>query len=164
MTESTQPDGPKPSTAAGPTALRGIPNCIVYPDGLALAGQPSEQQFRDIAAAGYDVVINLVPPDSRNHLAGEQGIVTALGMEYVSTPVALIDPRPEDLQAFLAAMDRLAGRRIFVHCSKGLCTTVFVALHRILRLGWEPEPALREVHRIWDPDPLWEYFIEEALR
>jgi len=145
------------------TSLRGICNCIVHPDGLTAAGQPTEQQLSVVAAAAYEVVINLVHPGSPAHMAGEQGAVEALGMEYVSTPVALNDPRPADLQAFLAAMDRLAGRRIFVHCSKGICTSVFVALYRVLRLGWVPERATREIYRIWAPDPVWEYFIEEAL-
>jgi protein tyrosine phosphatase (PTP) superfamily phosphohydrolase (DUF442 family)/uncharacterized damage-inducible protein DinB len=146
-----------------PTALRAIHNCIVYPDRLAAAGQPTEQQFSAIAAAGYEVVVNLIQPEAPAHVASERAVVEALGMEYVSTPVALNDPRPADLQAFMAAMERLAGRRIFVHCSKGICTSVFVALYRVLRLGWTPERATREIYRIWVPDPVWEYFIEEAL-
>ena len=60
-----------------------IVNYLNISDTLATAGQPVRQQFRDIKAAGYDLVINLAMPDSPNALPDEAELVAAHGMEYI---------------------------------------------------------------------------------
>jgi hypothetical protein len=64
------------------------------------------------------------------------------------------------------AMDRHQGEKILVHCAANMRVSAFVALYRILRLGWSRERALADLHRIWDPDqvPVWAAFMAEALQ
>ena len=77
-----------------------ILNYLPISDTLATAGQPVRQQFRDIKAASYDLVINLAMPDSPNALPDEAELVAAHGMEYIHIPVVWEKPTADDLERF----------------------------------------------------------------
>jgi len=53
-----------------------------------------------------------------------------------------------------------------VHCHANFSATAFIAMHRILKQGWEADDAMGDLHRIWDEeaDPIWKMFIEETLK
>ena len=60
---------------------------------LASSGQPREHQLAAIAAAGYNVIINLaLHDDPRYSLADEAASVRALSLEYVHIPVQFNAP------------------------------------------------------------------------
>ena len=61
-------------------AIENITNYIRISDRIASSGQPEEQQFKDIAQAGFQVVINLAMPNSDNAIPEEGYIVTARKM------------------------------------------------------------------------------------
>ncbi len=145
------------------TPLNGIYNYLPVSDRMASAGQPGEDELGLIAQAGFEVVINLGLPDADYALPDERGRVESLGMEYIGIPVIWEAPRIEDLDRFLEAMDREGARQVFVHCAANMRATVFIALYRILGLGWPPAQALPEIRRIWTPDVVWQRFIDRAL-
>jgi protein tyrosine phosphatase (PTP) superfamily phosphohydrolase (DUF442 family) len=70
-----------------PESLNFIRNFLPLTDRVGTAGQPTTEQFSDIAAAGYEVVINLALPTSTYALPEEQSIVAGHGMHYVHIPV-----------------------------------------------------------------------------
>jgi hypothetical protein len=73
---------------------------------LATSGQPTEEQLGAIAAAGYNVVVNLaLHDDPRYSLRDEAASVEAFGLDYVHIPVQFGAPKEEDLLAFFDAMD-----------------------------------------------------------
>jgi uncharacterized protein (TIGR01244 family) len=144
--------------------LSGIRNVRVLDEHLATSGQPSEAQLAAIAAAGYEVLINLaLHDDPRYSLADEAGAVAALGMRYLHIPVVFSEPHAEDLQAFLAAMDTHAGRRVWVHCAVNYRVGAFVGLWRVLRQGWSIDQAFAPLHELWAPDATWRRFIDEQI-
>lgn len=145
--------------------LNEIYNFLQYDESLLTSGQPTEAQFAQIAAAGVQAVINLALPTSDNALRDERATVEALGMEYVHIPVIWEAPTRANLNAFMDAMDARREQRLFVHCAANYRVSCFVALYRILRLGWQPGAALGFTRRIWNPDeyPVWKAFIESAL-
>jgi protein tyrosine phosphatase (PTP) superfamily phosphohydrolase (DUF442 family) len=130
---------------------------------LGSAGQPSEEQLGEIARAGYEVIVNLALHDRSYSLENEAGAVRDLGLEYVHLPVDWEIPTREDLKVFMDLMDARQGRRIFVHCAENKRVSVFVALYRILRHGWSSEAALAVVHDVWEPNAVWQRFIEQTL-
>lgn len=130
---------------------------------IATAGQPTTEQIREIAAAGYDVVINLALSSSDDALPDEAGDVRRAGMEHVHIPVAWERPTRADLERFFDVMDANRGRRVFVHCAANMRVSAFTALYRILRLGWERGLACADMARIWTPNETWAAFIEEML-
>lgn len=131
---------------------------------IGTAGQPTKEQFGAIKEAGYQVVVNLLPPTSPSALPEEPQAVSALGMEYVSIPVDWEAPKPEDAEQFFAVMDERRGRKVFVHCAANMRVSAFLYLYRTLRLGIDEETARRDLHRIWVPEGCWGQFLEEAAR
>jgi uncharacterized protein (TIGR01244 family) len=141
--------------------LTDITNYLPLSERLATAGQPTAAQIAEIAAAGYQVVINLALHDGDYALADEAGAVRAAGMEYIHIPVQWERPTRADLLRFFEVMDAHRDERVFVHCAMNMRVSVFVALYRVLRLGWEPARAMQDVARIWQPNETWAGFIEE---
>jgi protein tyrosine phosphatase (PTP) superfamily phosphohydrolase (DUF442 family) len=140
-----------------------IVNYLNISDTLATAGQPVRRQFRDIKAAGYDLVINLAMPDSPNALHDEAELVAAHGMEYVHIPVVWEKPTTDDLERFFEVLAANENRRTFVHCALNMRVSVFVYLYRVLRQAVPPEVAREAVLQIWQPDPVWSQFLSDSL-
>lgn len=131
---------------------------------LATSGQPSENDLKAIADAGYEAVINLALHDNpRYSLADEPGTVRTLGMTYVHIPVQFNGPTKEDLDAFIAAMDQNKHRKLWVHCAANYRVTAFIGLYRVMRDGWGRERAFELMNDVWQPDEVWSAFIEQQL-
>ncbi|MEO5925973.1 MAG: protein tyrosine phosphatase family protein [Bryobacteraceae bacterium] len=131
---------------------------------LATAGLPTEEQLRSVAENGFEVVINLAVDDNPPYsLAGEAVIVRELGLAYVHIPVDFKAPTEADLIRFCDAMDANVGRKKFVHCAANKRVTVFLGLYRVIRLGWEREAAFDLVRGLWEPDAVWQAFIDQSL-
>jgi uncharacterized protein (TIGR01244 family) len=141
-------------------AIRDIHNYRQAAPDLATSGQPREDQLTAIAAAGYDLVINLaLHDDPRYSLADEASLVQALGMEYIHIPVQFAGPTTHDLALFFEAMDRAKGRRIWVHCAANMRVTAFLGLYWRLREGWPEERAFALMRDVWQPGVVWSSFI-----
>jgi protein tyrosine phosphatase (PTP) superfamily phosphohydrolase (DUF442 family) len=145
-------------------ALDAIKNFITVSDRLGTAGQPSEDQLAEVAAAGYEVIVNLGLLDPRYCLADEAGTVASLGLAYEHIPVDFNAPQADDLRRFLDVMEASRDRKVFVHCAANYRVSSFVALYGETRLGWSPEQADAHIRRIWEPNPTWTQFIAAARR
>jgi protein tyrosine phosphatase (PTP) superfamily phosphohydrolase (DUF442 family) len=143
-------------------AITDIRNFVVIDERLATAGQPTEDQLRDVAADGYAAVVNLGLLDPKYCLPDEAGLVASLGMAYRHIPVKFDAPAVDDFRAFVAAMDERAGARTFVHCAANYRVTTFVSLYGELRLGWLRSHADELARRVWSPNDTWLAFIERC--
>lgn len=131
---------------------------------LATSGQPREDQLAAIAAAGYDLVINLaLHDDPRYSLPDEASSVQALGMEYTHIPVKFAAPTTHDLALFFEAMDHARGHRIWVHCAANMRVTAFLGLYWRLREGWPEERAFALMRDVWQPNDVWSSFIAAQI-
>lgn len=144
--------------------LASIVNVRVVDDHLGTSGQPNEAQLADIAAAGYEVVINLaLHDDPRYSLKDERGTVEALGIEYVHIPVVFSAPKEEEVARFFDVMDANKERKIWVHCAANYRVSVFLGLYRVRRLGWDRERAFEQLKSFWEPNEVWRDLIERVL-
>jgi protein tyrosine phosphatase (PTP) superfamily phosphohydrolase (DUF442 family) len=152
--------------------LTNIKNFLAVDARIGSAGQPTEIEFSEIAAAGYSAVTNLGLLDPRYCLPDEAGLVASLGMAYRHLPVVFDAPQLEDFAAFLETMDEWQERRVFVHCAANYRVSSFLALYGELRLGWTRERAERHARTFWEPNPVWlsllaqcrERFLPSAAR
>ncbi|HEY9737484.1 MAG TPA: protein tyrosine phosphatase family protein [Trichocoleus sp.] len=142
--------------------LLSIYNFLPISDAIATAGQPTEAQFEAVQQSGYEVVINLAMPTARNALPNEQARVESLGMTYIPIPVVWENPTQADLEQFFEAMAVHQGKKVFVHCAANMRVSVFMYLYRRLRLGLDEAKARPDLERIWQPNPTWQQFIEQA--
>jgi uncharacterized protein (TIGR01244 family) len=131
---------------------------------LATSGQPREDQLAAIAAAGFELVINLaLHDDPRYSLKDEASSVRSLGMKYVHIPVQFGAPTAGDLALFFEAMDRAKGRRIWVHCAANMRVTAFLGLYWRLREGRSEEDAFSLMRDVWQPNATWSSFIAAQI-
>jgi len=144
-------------------ALQRIYNFRWCAPDLASAGQPLHEEFALLRDAGFEVVIDLALLDAEYSVPDEAQLVRQLGMEFLHIPVLWESPTVENFQDFRHAMRRCQGRKVFVHCAANMRVSVFLALYRILDLGWRPEQAWPEVEAIWQPNPQWQRFIAQIL-
>jgi protein tyrosine phosphatase (PTP) superfamily phosphohydrolase (DUF442 family) len=142
--------------------LDDIKNFIAVSDRLGTAGQPTETQLQDVAAAGFEVVVNLGLLDPRYCLADEAGSVERLGLAYHHIPVDFTAPQPADLDRFFDVMDASRGKKVFVHCAANYRVSGFVALYHEARENWTAQQGDAHVRRVWEPNDTWTRFIAES--
>ncbi|RJP49093.1 MAG: phosphatase [Anaerolineaceae bacterium] len=146
--------------------MKDIYNFLQLTERLSSSGMPTPEQLREIAEAGVTFVVNLATPKSEGWMPDEGDVFKSLGVKYLSIPVDWGNPTAQDLAQFLEAMSAHEGQRVHVHCQANFRATAFIALYRILRLGWEKERAFEDARKIWKLEeyPVWEKFAEESLK
>lgn len=130
---------------------------------LGTAGQPTAEQFKAVAEAGYTVVINLALSTSDHAIANEAELVKSLGMTHFHIPVVWEAPTPVDLEIFFKVMQRNRHLKVFVHCALNMRVSAFVYLYRVFCLKENEPMAQADLHRIWQPNPTWQAFIDQIL-
>ena len=136
-----------------------IKGFVALSDRLGTAGQPTEAQFADVAAAGFEMVVNLGLPSSDGALPDEKAIAERHGLTYLHVPIDFQVPRVETAMRFFRVLDEHPTRRMFIHCAanmrvgSGLCLPGCARRHVAGRglgrsgAGLAAEPDLAEVHR-----------------
>lgn len=131
---------------------------------LATSGQPSEAHFQAIAAAGYEVVVNLaLHDDPRYSLADETATVEALGMKYQHIPVQFSEPTEANLLDFFTAMTVHHDQKIWVHCAANWRVAVFIGLFQCIVNGKSEAEAFKVLNSTWQPNEVWSSFIAAIL-
>jgi protein tyrosine phosphatase (PTP) superfamily phosphohydrolase (DUF442 family) len=136
---------------------------------LSSAGLPKPEHFAALAAAGYEVVINLVPSGKMGE-RDERELVEAAGMRYHHVAVDWSHPKVDDVVQAVDLLERYRDRKVLVHCTANARASAVVYLYRTLRLG-APEPEeLALMTRIWkqnrgfelENQPQWQFLLDEA--
>jgi RimJ/RimL family protein N-acetyltransferase/protein tyrosine phosphatase (PTP) superfamily phosphohydrolase (DUF442 family) len=131
--------------------------------GLWTSGQLSARDIAALPDLGIEAVVNLALPTSSNALPGEAEAVTGLGLPYIQIPVPWEEPQLQHLEQFFGVLEAFAGRRVWVHCAKNMRVSAFVYLYRRLRCNDPDEIARHPLDEVWQPNPTWQRFIDEAL-
>ncbi len=140
--------------------LENITNYIHISERIASSGQPEEHQFKDIAQAGYEVVINLAMPNSDNAIPEEGYIVTARKMTYVHIPVPFDAPGIEHLKMFFEIMKGFSDKKVWVHCVVNKRVSAFLYQYERLIHGKSHEEATQVMLPTWEPDDIWQEFMQ----
>jgi protein tyrosine phosphatase (PTP) superfamily phosphohydrolase (DUF442 family) len=138
---------------------------------IATSGQPNTKQFSDIQSEGYSLVVNLATPASSNWNPDEQAIVESLGMKYVSIAIDFEYPTLNDFENLADLLDEnsdwtpstLRDRKTWVHCAKNMRVSAMMYLYHRLRKGYTEETSRRYLEQIWQPNEVWQNFIEATI-
>lgn len=129
---------------------------------LLTAGQPTEAQFRELAAAGCRAVVNLHMNDPRWALPGEEQLAAELGMQYHHIPVVFDAPQPADYARFEALMRQLGDTPTLAHCVANYRVSAFTALYGERVLGWDRARADAFIRDVWEPDAVWQALLQQV--
>jgi protein tyrosine phosphatase (PTP) superfamily phosphohydrolase (DUF442 family) len=144
-------------------ALAAIADFLPLSPTLATSGQPTAEQFEQIQAAGYRLVLNLATPASATWLPEQADLLERLGLGYRAIPVEWENPTLDDFETFADILDENPDTKVWVHCAKNMRVSAFVYLYHRLRKGFSEEVSLRYLLQIWQPNETWKNFIDATL-
>ena len=142
--------------------MTGIRNFVQMTETIGTSGQPTVEQFGEIAQAGYSSVVNPAMPDSDDAIADEGTIVTSLGMKYVHIPVPFDSPTTHHLRSFIRVMRAIDGEKVWVHCVVNARVSAFMYHYLRIDKGYEDDAAKNQLLRRWEPkmDAAWTKFLQ----
>jgi protein tyrosine phosphatase (PTP) superfamily phosphohydrolase (DUF442 family) len=140
-----------------------IYNFLPIDEQWATAGQPTAAQLTMIKEAGYEVIINLGMADSPRAVVDEDRLVAEQGLAYVAIPVVWEAPTAADLEQFFQVMEANQHKKRFVHCIANMRVSAFTFLYRVIQQGVLVDEARQTLYQIWQPNPIWQNFIEDEL-
>jgi protein tyrosine phosphatase (PTP) superfamily phosphohydrolase (DUF442 family) len=150
-----------------PKCVAGTPgdpaNLVQWRPGLTSSAQPDRAYLQRAKALGYDMVINLAPPEYDGAVEEESAILAKQGVTYLSIPVAWKDPTAEDFRLFSEVVKLAAKKNILVHCQVNLRGSSFTFLHRVINEGAPIDATRDKLTGVWMPNPTWRKFIEATL-
>jgi protein tyrosine phosphatase (PTP) superfamily phosphohydrolase (DUF442 family) len=138
-------------------------NLVKWREGLASSAQPDARWLAGVKERGYDLVINLAPPQSQGSIANEGGIVGSKGVVYLNIPVEFGAPTAENFRVFSEAMKASRGKNVFVHCQVNMRGSAFVFLYRVIYEDAPVSQAIAQLTGVWKPDKVWMKFIQDTL-
>lgn len=124
--------------------LRKIPvaNAREVADGLWAAGQPTPEQFAEMAAAGLRTVINLRPESEIPW--DERSTATQLGLDYLNIPLAGAADLTASAARQLHAALSTHPKPLLVHCGSSNRVGALFALKSRFVDGQNADTALAE--------------------
>src|SRR5215469_15488394 len=110
---------------------------------LYRGGQPTREGFENLARMGINIVVDT------GRLTRDEGLITSLGMRYVSLPWYCPFPKDKVFADFLKLIKDNSDKKVFVHCRLGEDRTgMMIAAYRMGTQGWNAEEAMRELHDV----------------
>ncbi len=143
--------------------VESIYNYVLLADNMATSGQPTEEELFFIVNSGYEIVVNLGLDDTEYSLKNEASFFNERKIQYFHIPVIFQEPKENDLSQFIETLEKYREKRIFIHCAANKRVSVFIALYRIMKLGWQESKALSDINLIWEPNGVWQSFINHQL-
>ena len=138
-------------------------NLVTWREGLQSSAQPSAEWLGQLREKGYELVINLAPPQSHGSIRDEGAIVGAKGVPYVNIPVDFGKPTAEDFRLFSEVMKAAKGKKVFVHCQVNMRGSAFVFLYRVIHEDAPVGDTAIKMNGVWAPDRVWKQFIDDTL-
>ena len=139
-----------------------IRHFLYISENLCSSGQPEAEDFHAIAAAGFQVVINLAMPDSVNAIPEEEWLVVLQDMDYHHIPVPFDAPQRRHLEQFIQLMENLQGRKVWVHCALNYRASAFLYLY-FRWLGRSETDCRVAVFPGWKADVIWHKFMTQNM-
>src|ERR1043165_3923008 len=87
-------------------------NYVVATEHLHTAGQPNADMLGTLGDKGFQLVVNLAPPTSKDAVAEEGKLVAAHGATYVNIPVDWQKPTYADFEMFSAVMNGAEDKKV----------------------------------------------------
>ena len=137
-----------------------IRNFVQLKKNIATSGQPTSEQFKLIAEAGYGHVVNLATPDHPDSIPNEGQIITQLNMSYIHIPVPFDAPLPQQVKHFCKIMSVLSTEQVFVHCIMNYRVSAFM-FHFLNKVEGKSEVESKsEMFNWWSPDTAWKGLLK----
>ena len=112
---------------------------------ISIAGQPTEDDLRDLKAEGYVAVVNLRndgEPEQPIGTAAEGELARSIGLDYLHVGVGAAPLTEAGVGRFCEFMDAHADAPVLVHCRSGGRAAALLILQQAKANGWKPAEAI----------------------
>jgi len=140
--------------------MENILNYIEINELISTSGQPSVEQFKQIADNDFEVVINLALHNASNAIENEDKIVTDLNMAYFHIPVDFENPKASDVKLFLNTLQALGSNKVWVHCALNYRVSAFMYIYHKYVLKTPFDDIDISLFEQWSPDVIWQEIIK----
>jgi len=137
--------------------IAGVSNFSKVSPLLWRGGQPTEEGFRNLGAAGAKTIISL------REYHDDLRLLEGTRLKYLRIPMDAWDPEEAELVLFLTALERILkdpdSTPVFVHCAAGKDRTGYaMAAYRMVFENWTAEDAIHEMfdfrfNTVWFRNP-----------
>ncbi len=131
-------------------------------ENLATSGQPTLDEFNQIADAGFEIVINLALTDASNAVIGEDRRVLELGMDYVNLPLLFDRPSLSQTLRILDFLHDNRDKKIWLHCALNMRVSTLIYLYRVYYLQASDAMSLASLHDVWTPNEVWQNLMQQV--
>jgi protein tyrosine phosphatase (PTP) superfamily phosphohydrolase (DUF442 family) len=139
------------------------PNVVVIGERLVTSGQPTAQALAGLSRQGFQAVIYLAPSSVPDAVRNEAELVAGQGLEFIHIPIPFGAPTEAHVDSVTAALQRLQGRKVLVHCQVNMRASTMVFLHRVIHGQERPALAWESVTRVWSPEGPWKRLVVAQL-
>ncbi len=143
--------------------MQEIINYIKINDNISSSGQPTKEQFEEIAKDNYEIIINLSAHNSENKLENEDEILSKLGLIYIHLPVDFLSPTKKNLKDFIEILSFFSEKKVWVHCIMNYRVSAFMYVYHKYILKTPFENINLEVFEKWSPDEKWQEIMKTSL-
>lgn len=112
-------------------------------DELAIAGQITSEQLKQIAEAGYKSILNLRSPDEVGFQSSEQLNPQLLGLQYVNLPIKTTEINPQVALQVFQKLNELP-KPTLVHCDSGMRSATIIFMYIATRQGISLDLAFKQ--------------------
>ncbi|MCC5636376.1 hypothetical protein LC593_10995 [Nostoc sp. CHAB 5844] len=110
---------------------------------LAIAGQITLDQLKQLADDGYKSVLNLRSPDEKTLLDNEQEKVELLGLQYINFPTNLEKMNHQTALNLFQIINQLS-KPTLIHCDDSIRSAAIILLYIATKQGIDFEQALQQ--------------------
>ena len=110
---------------------------------VAIGGQPTPEEVRALADAGFAAILNL-REDAEENDALHARAARESGLQLYRVPVSKTNPTDESVARFLKVTDDETLYPIYIFCAEGNRAAAFWMIRRVMRDGWKLERAEKE--------------------
>ena len=146
-----------------PAHALNAPNVVIIDRSIVTSGQPTAESLATLRAEGFEAVIYLAPASVADAVKEEPTILARQGIEFVHVPIPFTAPTESHFDAVSAALDRLKGKKILVHCQVNMRASTMVFLYRVLHRKEAPAAAYDAVTQVWTPQGPWKQLAQGLL-
>lgn len=134
---------------------------------ILIAGQPQDDELRQLQEKGYKTVINLRGDDESGALDQEARIVEDAGLNYASIPVSPHSINETKVGRFLQTLSTKDALPAVVHCGSGGRAGIMVLLHLAITQKWSLQQALTQGEEMGiapSPDSPYRKYFEDYVK
>lgn len=139
------------------------PNVVAITPRLVTSGQPTAQALGALGQLSFQAVVYLAPSSVQDAVKNEPELLAAQGIEFIHIPIPFGAPEESHAIAVSAALQRLQGKRVLVHCQVNMRASSMVFLHRVLHGKEDPDRAYEAVAQVWSPGGAWRKLLLAQL-